>query len=225
MQIIPVIDLKQGQVVHAVRGDRAQYQAIHAHSVLTHSSAIDAVLSGFLSVFPFKRFYIADLDAIMGAGTHDPLIKKLADDHPEIEFWLDNGSQLADIDNSQPNLKWVIGTESQRFPPCKSDHDFMLSLDFKNQQPAGLPDWFSQAQYWPNTVIAMTLSKVGSNAGPDLDKLIELTQNYPNKHFVAAGGVRNYRDLLKLKEIGIHAALVATALHAGTIAKHELKNL
>lgn len=225
MQIIPVIDLKQGQVVHAVRGDRAQYQAIHAHSVLTKSSAIDAVLSGFLSLFPFKRFYIADLDAIMGVGSHDPLIKKLADDFPAIEFWLDNGSQLADIDNNQPNLKWVIGTESQRFPPYKSDHDFILSLDFKNQQPVGLSDWFSQAQYWPDTIIAMTLSRVGSNAGPDLDKLIALMQHHPNKHWVAAGGVRDYQDLSKLKEIGIHAALVATALHAGTIAKHELKNL
>ncbi len=225
MQIIPVIDLKDGQVVHAVRGDRAHYQAIHTHSILTSSSKLDAVLAGFLSVFPFKRFYIADLNAIMGADTHYPLIKKLADDHPEIEFWLDNGSQLAAIDNDLPNLKWVVGTESQRFHPCKSEHDFILSLDFKNQQPAGLPDWFKQTQYWPQIVIAMTLSKVGSNAGPDFDKLIELTLNHPNKHFVAAGGIRDCEDLAKLDEIGVHAALLATALHSGAISKHDLENL
>ena len=225
MQIIPVIDLKDGQVVHAVRGDRANYRAIHRHSILTPSSEPHDVLASFLALHPFKKFYIADLNAIAGTGDHYPLILSLAQTHPEIEFWLDNGSQLSVTNNDQANLKRVIGTESQRSPPDNSNQDFILSLDFKDQRPAGLADWFSQSQFWPNTIIAMTLNRVGSNNGPDFEKLIDLKQHHPEKHLVAAGGVRDAGDLSKLKTIGIYAALLATALHSGAISKQDIQNL
>lgn len=225
MQIIPVIDMKDGLVVHAVRGDRANYQAIHKHSVLTNSSDIHAVLAGFLRLHRFQRFYIADLNAIIGSSDHYPLLQALAEAHPEIEFWLDNGSQLSAIKHQQANLKWVIGTESQQTAPCVSTHDFILSLDYKDQLPAGPVEWFSQPQYWPNTVIVMTLSRVGSNSGPDFDKLSALQQTHPDKHFVAAGGVRDHNDLLQLKNTNIHAALLATALHSGAISARDIQNL
>ena len=225
MHIIPVIDLKDGMVVHAVRGDRANYQTIHQHSVLTNKSDINSVLAGFLALHPFKRFYIADLNAITRSGNHDALIQSLAHAHPDIEFWLDNGSQLAGIKNDEANLKWVIGTESQQTPPCTLNHEYILSLDFKNELPAGLTAWFSQTEFWPKNIIVMTLSRVGSNNGPDFEKLSSLRQTHPNKHFIAAGGIRHYNDLLKLKNIGIGAALLATALHSGAISGPEIQNL
>lgn len=225
MQIIPVIDLKDGMVVHAVRGDRANYRPIHKHSVLTDHSDIEAVLTGFLKLYPFKQFYIADLNAITGTGDHNSLIKALAKAHPDIEFWLDNGSQLSAVKNDLPNLTWVIGTESQQNPPCTASHNFILSLDFKNQQPIGLADWFKQSQFWPDCIIAMTLSRVGSNSGPDLEKLTALKRSHPNKHFIAAGGIRHCTDLLKLKNIDIRAALLATALHSGAIGKYDIQSL
>ncbi|MGY6274791.1 HisA/HisF-related TIM barrel protein [Methylomonas sp. MgM2] len=225
MQIIPVIDLKDGLVVHAVRGDRANYQAVHHHSILTDSSDINAVLAGFLALHPFKRFYIADLNAINGLGNHYPLIQSLARAHPSIEFWLDNGNQLSCIDKDRTNMTWVIGTESQQAPPCASNRDFILSLDFKNEQPAGLADWFNHTQFWPKDIIVMTLSRVGGNDGPDFGKLNELQQSHPHKRFIAAGGIRDHDDLLKLKRININAALSATALHTGAISEQEIQNL
>ena len=96
MHIIPVIDFKDGQAVHAVRGDRQHYQPIHLHSRLTACSSIDAVMSGFLNLYPFRTFYIADLNAITGQGEHNALIADLLARHADIEFWIDNGSRLAD---------------------------------------------------------------------------------------------------------------------------------
>ncbi|WAR43521.1 HisA/HisF-related TIM barrel protein [Methylomonas rapida] len=225
MQIIPVIDLKDGQVVHAVRGDRANYQPIHHHSVLSASSHIDAVLAGFLEIFPFKRFYIADLNAITGTDDHQALIAAVLAAHPEIEFWLDDGSPLSRLQSPVPNLKQVIGTESQQEPPGLTQHDYILSLDFKNERASGPASWFSESRYWPSTVIAMTLHRVGSNNGPDFDKLVQLRQSHPDKRLVAAGGIRNYADLVQLKAMGVHTALLATALHAGAIGTPELENL
>lgn len=225
MQIIPVIDLKNGVVVYAQRGERARYQPIHLHSILTASSEINAVMAGFLHLYPFKTFYIADLNAITGPGHHRPIIEQLLETYPHIEFWIDNGSQLSQINAGPPNRQWIIGTESQQSPARQSGQPFILSLDYKNNQPAGHLSWFEQSQFWPDKVIVMTLSRVGSNDGPDMEKLAAFRRLHPTKQFIAAGGVRHADDLENLKKHNINAALLATALHAGTISGEQIKNL
>lgn len=225
MQIIPVIDLKDGLVVHAVRGNREKYQPIHLHSQLTKTSDIQAVLNSFLQLYSFKQFYIADLNAITGAGNHQQLIDSVLSTHPDIDFWLDNGCQFSEINNIHSNLKQIIATESQRLPPSTSTQKFILSLDYKNQQTMGHDTWFEQSDFWPDVVIAMTLNRVGSGLGPDIEKLTALQQSHPEKHWVAAGGIRHLMDLKLLEKNHIHAALLATALHSGRINSQILHNL
>lgn len=224
MQIIPVIDLKGGIVVHAVGGDRQHYQAIHRHSTLTSESDIDTVLQAFLALHAFGVFYVADIDAISGTGNHHAVIDRIAEQWPEIEFWVDNGSSLADLTPGHSKRKTVIGTESQSGHPMRSAHDFILSLDYKQQLPVGDRAWFSDCGYWPERVIVMTLNRVGSNLGPDFDQLATLRATNPNTRLIAAGGVRDGRDLDRLERIGIDAVLVATALHTGAIDASDLRN-
>jgi phosphoribosylformimino-5-aminoimidazole carboxamide ribotide isomerase len=222
MQIVPVIDLKDGQVVHAVRGERSTYQPIHLHSILTASSAFEDVLNAFLRFYPFKTFYIADLNAICGKGDHAELIQSVLKNHPDNEFWIDNGSQLglAAFDYPQ-NYKPIIATESQQSMPQQIDERFILSLDYK-QQALGHADWFIHSQYWPARVIVMTLTRVGSQVGPDFEKLQLLKTRFPAKQFIAAGGVRNGQDLQALKLMGISGVLLATALHNGVITSSDI---
>ncbi len=225
MQIIPVIDLKDGLVVHAVRGNREYYQPIHQSSQLTDFSDFYTVLQRFLQLYPFKRFYIADLDAISGSGSHQALIDDVMQSHPDIQFWLDNGCQFTEIKSAQPNLQQVIGTESQQLPPSALAKDYVLSLDYKDQQGKGPAAWFDQSLYWPDVVIAMTLNQVGSDSGPDREKLTQLQRAHPEKQWVAAGGIRHQADLVWLEKNGIHSALLATALHNGSLDRQILKNL
>ena len=51
MQIIPVIDLKDGVVVHARQGKREHYQAISTN--LCQSADIYKVIEAFLGVYDF----------------------------------------------------------------------------------------------------------------------------------------------------------------------------
>ncbi len=224
MRVIPVIDLKDGQVVHAVRGARDNYQPIHYSSRLTESSDIHIVLTRFLELYPFDCFYIADIDAICGKGDHKNLIARVIEQNRHIEFWIDNGSQLSEITANHPNMKSVIGTESQKYPPKAVFSEYILSLDF-NQQALGAQEWFSSNYYWPNDVIVMTLARVGSNSGPDFYKLKQLLALHPGKRFVAAGGVRHYRDLQQLAKMRISSVLVASALHSGIITGNDIAEL
>ena len=62
MNIIPVIDIRDGIVVHARGGERANYQPLK--SLLTQSVKLEQVIDDLLAWYPFKQLYIADLDAI-----------------------------------------------------------------------------------------------------------------------------------------------------------------
>src|SRR5579872_6031882 len=93
MEVIPVLDLKQGVVVHARLGRRDQYRPIETPLAST-SSPVD-VARGLLAIHPFETFYIADLDAIEGAGDNDAALTRLKTELPNLVFWVDNG--VADL--------------------------------------------------------------------------------------------------------------------------------
>lgn len=223
LKIIPVIDLKNGLVVHAKRGDRENYQPIK--SVLTPHSDIYSVLNSFLTLHNFESFYIADLDAITYQNNQHDLIEQVLSDFPKITFWVDAGYQKAR--NFLPNYLPVLGSE------CFTDDNFhelenfkkrfILSLDFDaKDEKLGSQKFFSQNESWSENVIVMTLNRVGSSQGVAIDLLAEFKRDYPKTNFIAAGGVRTCEDLMLLKKIGIEQVLVASALHSGAITQNDL---
>ena len=225
MKIIPVIDLKDGVVVHAQQGMREQYQPISTR--LCQSSDIYQVINAFLGVYDFDTIYIADLNAITHQGDHGILITEVVTSFPDIVFWIDKGHQQFNKypDNHLP----VLGTECYNDETVLELKDFnnhfILSLDYSLSRELGAKSLFSNQDLWPETIIIMTLNRVGSNQGPDLDKLNWFSRQYPHKHFIAAGGIRNTADLLALKQVGVQQALIASALHSGAIGRKDIKNL
>ncbi|TAN66068.1 MAG: nickel transporter [Methylobacter sp.] len=226
MKIIPVIDLKNGVVVHARQGNREHYRPINTD--LCKSSDVFQVIDAFLGVYGFDTFYIADLNAITHQGDHDRLITEVLTRFPQITFWVDKGYQTYAEDVPFPeNILPVLGSESYRNETISEikayKNNFILSLDYSNSNTLGAESLFSDSTLWPKNIIIMTLERVGSDYGPDLEKLTEFCKQYPNKNFIAAGGIRNKRDLMALSEAGIHQALVASALHSGAIKTKDIK--
>ena len=225
MKIIPVIDLKDGVVVHARLGVREHYQPINTN--LCRSSDIYRVIEAFLGVYDFDTFYIADLNAITGQGDHEHLISQVLKHYPHIVFWIDSGYQR--VDPHPANYMPVLGSEcynDDKVLELKAfDKRFILSLDYSASEALGADRLFTDPNLWPDTIIVMTLNRVGSHQGPDLDKLDEFCSRYPHKQFVAAGGIRNITDLQVLKQIGVQQALVASALHSGSIGRVEIEKL
>ena len=226
MEVIPVLDLKSGQVVHARFGQRDTYRPIE--TPLSPSSRPADVLAGLLRLHPFRRLYVADLDAIEGRGSHAALLADLARAHPGLEIWVDAGVRHAEAVAAlrAAGLAPVLGSESQRdeslLLACRNDPGVVLSLDFRGATFQGPSVILTTPALWPARVIAMTLAAVGAGAGPDMALLADVMRRADGRAVYAAGGVRDAADLRRLADLGAAGALVASALHAGTLGSDEL---
>lgn len=227
MDVIPVIDIKNGQVVHAQGGRRDSYRPIQ--TPLSPTSAPADVAAGLLRLAPFRHLYIADLDAIEARPPNDAAIRSIAEAVPGVELWVDNG-----IGDAPAALAWlerwphclVIGSESQRNPvtivSLRDEPRVLLSLDFRGdvfQGPAVLLD---DPSLWPARVIVMTLARVGGAAGPDTERVATIVARANGRAVFGAGGVRHGADIGALQTAGAAGVLVATALHTGALARAEL---
>ena len=225
MRLIPVIDLKNGVVVHAQRGQRDNYLPIN--SPLSPSANVYDVIEAFLQLNGFDIIYVADLNAITQQGDNQALIYDVLRRYPMITFWLDAGYQSPSLAFAgMSNYRPILGSECCTAKQMAVTKNALLSLDFSaDDEPLGEACLFDDSQLWSEQVIIMTLARVGSNTGVDSEKLRYYQQSYPQTDFIAAGGVRNIADLQKLKAIGINSVLVASALHAKTISKADIANL
>lgn len=230
MEVIPVIDLKGGVVVHARAGDRKAYQPLA--SPFLEGSAPDAVVRALLRLFPFRSLYIADLDAIEGRGDHDAVATRIAEIAPSLDIWVDRGigSAVAAAHWLERNpARLVIGSESQRdasvLAALSGNPRLVLSLDFRGEAFQGPEALLNDAALWPKRIIVMTLARVGSGAGPDVARLSAIAARAPDRLVYAAGGVRNLTDLRAAEQAGASGALVATALHSGAITADDLRRL
>lgn len=229
MQLIPVIDIKDGEVVRAFRGERDSYRPIV--TPLASSSAPEQVVAGFLRLHPFSTIYIADLDAIEGRAGHAEMVLALAEAFPQLRFWVDDGAS-----DEQRLRRWLIS--SARIDPVAGSESLVssgptqwltreprivLSLDFRGETFLGPHDLLASPEAWPRRVIAMTLGRVGSFEGPDIGLLKRLGRLAEGRHFYAAGGIRDARDLEALERAGASGVLIASALHDGRLSSADLR--
>ena len=223
MQIIPVIDIRNGAVMHARAGDRDSYKPIS--TPLAATSAPADVVAGFLTLHPFEKIYIADLDAIQGRGGNRYEIGALSECFPALRFMVDSGARFSDW-RGAARVDCVIGSESLRdgdsLHAAKHESNVVLSLDFRDDVFLG-PDALDESpKLWPHQVIVMTLTRVGVSAGPDFARVSQIIERAGDRRVFAAGGVRGADDLERLEAIGAAGALVATALHDGALTRADL---
>jgi uncharacterized protein related to proFAR isomerase len=161
MDVIPVIDLKGGTVVHARMGERDRYRPIET-PLARGSDPLD-VVTGLMSLHPFSTLYVADLDAITGSGDNRTALQRLTRAFPALTLWVDGG--IADFEAAADWLQQglghlVLGSETQRdatlAQQLADNRRVVLSLDFRGDDFQGPPDLLAQAEHWPQRVIAMT---------------------------------------------------------------------
>tara|TARA_R110002050_G_scaffold269917_2_gene412479 strand:- start:10517 stop:11224 length:708 start_codon:yes stop_codon:yes gene_type:complete len=228
VEIIPVIDVLGGKVVHARGGVRSQYPLLK--SVLTTHCDPISVIRDLLAWQSFSTIYIADLDAILGLRQNTVLYQSLAEQFAQVIFFLDAGihskqswQQLIDYSNIKP----VIGSETLTDISWLSEPEIrqkgILSLDFQHGEFLGHQSLLEQPKLWADTIIAMNIDHIGAQSGPDVELLTALQKKALNSEVIASGGVRSEQDLLDLASRGIQRVLVASALHDGRISKASIE--
>jgi len=238
MKIIPVMDILNGVVVHAVRGRRSEYQPLK--SVLCASAEpLDVALA--FKALGFSELYVADLDAITGERANFSVLKQIAD-VTGLRLMVDAG--IANLKRAEKVLsshvsKVIIGTETLSSMSFVGEavkflgkERVVVSLDLKGEKvisgfelgrfrnPVDLLREFQGMGV--DQIIVLDLARVGSGEGVNTPILKEVLRNLKIKVFVG-GGVRDIKDLVELKNIGVFGVLIATALHSGRISLEGLR--
>jgi phosphoribosylformimino-5-aminoimidazole carboxamide ribotide isomerase len=240
MRVIPVIDLKSGAAVHAVRGERERYRPLRSR-IVAGSDPVQ-VARAVREALGLDELYVADLDAIAGGAGHSESLTALA---REVRVMVDAG--VTEAPAVRPLLELgaarvVLGTETlaglaalERLRSELPAAPLVLSLDIREGRVLspdaelarlGPADALARLRrFGTREVIVLDLARVGSGAGPDVALVRELSARFPELELLAGGGVRNAADLNALAEAGAAGALVATALHNGAIESDDLRAL
>jgi phosphoribosylformimino-5-aminoimidazole carboxamide ribotide isomerase len=227
MRIVPVLDLKGGAVVHARRGNRADYAPLR--SSLVEGCDPVTVAHALCALCRTRSLYVADLDALAGEPIDVATLNAL---RAVAEPWVDAGATTPDraaLLQKARAARNVVGTESlgpdariggRRAAPAPP---LVLSVDLRDgrlispdPQLAGCePAAAAPLARGLNVreLLVIDVARVGAGAGPPLDAVAELNAALPGVAIYAGGGVRDRDDLRALESVGATGALVATALH------------
>ncbi|MGE4195260.1 MAG: HisA/HisF-related TIM barrel protein [Pseudodesulfovibrio sp.] len=239
MEIIPVIDLLNGEAVAAIRGERSVYRPVKSDIVDT-SVPLD-VARALLGVTGCRTMYVADLDAIQGRAWHMDVLRELFS--LPVEFIVDAGVSGPDEVLALTELgsgRAILGTETL---PSLSMLDEMAgaagrdrvlpSLDVRNgtvltaaPELQGLHPLDGLARLVDmglDTFILLTLDVVGTGGGPDWPLLEAAVRKFPAIDILAGGGIASPDDLRRGAALGLTGGLTATALHRGWITAADVK--
>lgn len=233
-QLVGVIDLRGGQAVHAVAGQRHRYRPVE-HPSLACTGDPQQLVGHFLSL-GIVQLYLADLDAIVSATPQtellDNLIQSVPNDcHVMIDIgWRGDESaarcrQLQSWRDRFPRLAFIAASETAGSAVAA---ERLRSLVGRDRVIAGL-DYFDLA--WLNAkfterdwlavlerlgidrLLVLDLNTVGTRQGPTTGPVCRrLKTRFPASTVFTGGGIRNAEDLRQLRQCGGDHFLVATAL-------------
>jgi phosphoribosylformimino-5-aminoimidazole carboxamide ribotide isomerase len=239
MQILPVIDLMNGQVVRGVAGRRKEYKP--TVSRLTKSTDPIDVALAFREHFAFEEIYVADLDAIAGNSAALSVFADLM--RRGFRLWIDAG--LRGRGDASPLLDCgvatvIAGLETLNGPEALSEllalaspSRVVFSLDLKAGRPlTHSHEWLANNPFviveqavklGVKRVLVLDLAQVGAGAGIGTEALCRrLHDAFPTVELAAGGGVRDLHDVDTMRRAGLHWLLIASALHDGQLTPTHL---
>ena len=227
MEIYPAIDLYGGKAVRLYKGDYAQMTVYSAHPELV---AKDFAAAGA------KSIHLVDLE---GAKTGKPenltAIRKILD---ETDLFAEVGGGIRSLETVERYLsigvgRVILGTAAVTDPAfleaalAKYGEKIAVGVDLKDGFVA-IKGWteksaltaagfFSQMErLGVKTVICTDISRDGAMQGTNRGLYRELSQAY-HLELIASGGVSSLEDVLALKAMGLHGAIIGKAYYIGAI--------
>ena len=227
MEIYPAIDLYGGKAVRLYKGDYAQMTVYSAHPELV---AKDFAAAGA------KSIHLVDLE---GAKTGKPenltAIRKILD---ETDLFAEVGGGIRSLETVERYLsigvgRVILGTAAVTDPAfleaalAKYGEKIAVGVDLKDGFVA-IKGWTEKSaltaagffshmeRLGVKTVICTDISRDGAMQGTNRGLYRELSQAY-HLNLIASGGVSSLEDVLALKAMGLHGAIIGKAYYIGAI--------
>jgi len=232
MQIIPVLDIMNGQVVRGVAGDRANYAPIR--SALVDSSEPEIVARALIRATSAEAIYIANLDMLRW-GTSEFDVRILPEWNGTIFLDIGGLSQEPPDARFRMIAAFEVGERvafvRETFQQHRAAKPPAFSVDLRNGSLIGAwAEWGLRSpkdaialvdRVWEigfRTVIVLDVARVGIGQGTGTEALcIAIRERYPAMEIITGGGVRSWDDVNRLADCGIDGVLVSSAIHDGTL--------
>lgn len=233
VKVIPVIDVKEGLVVHAMRGFRELYKPL-SNSIYGTCDPFELIAK--LVSEGFKTIYVADLDSIEGKKVNDKILNFLrkleaeviADIGIDSEEKLKSAIELIDYPvvatESAPSLSFlhralkVCGERAFLSLDIKSGVVVSKALEIAGKSMEEVEEFLSEVDV--RKVILIDFDRIGSCSGPNIDGAKRLARRGFETY--VGGGIRDFNDIIELRKVGASGVLVSSALHSGVIKARDL---
>ena len=235
MELIPAIDIIDGQCVRLTKGDYAQKTVYRNHPW--------DVAKEF-ETYGFKRLHVVDLDGAKAKHiVNSEVLQKITTEtsltvdfgggiktDEDIEKAFANGAQMVTVGsiavtNPELFLSWIKKYGADRMILGADVRNGKISINGWKEDSSEdlLPFLRKYVDAGVTNVLCTEISKDGTLQGPAIDLYKRIMQEYPNLHLIASGGVSSIDDIKALEAAGIPAVVFGKAIYEGRINLKELE--
>ena len=239
MQLIPAIDLLNGQCVRLFQGD---------FNDITYYDKDPVSLAKYYESLGLSRLHLVDLDGTRdGISKNENIVEQIIDS-TNLEVQMGGGlrsmSQISKWLESSINYL-VIGSYAIEniadFNLFLNDEDkrrFIIALDVRTdisppevmikgwKESSGMDLWSLIKEFIDfgfNDFLITDIQKDGTLQGPNIELYDRCMKLSPSSRFICSGGVSSIEDLIRLRDKSIHAAVAGKSLLENKISQKEIK--
>ena len=234
IELIPAIDIINGQCVRLTKGDYDQ-------KTVYHDSPADVACE--FEEIGFQRLHIVDLDGakskhivncsvLRRVTTETHLVVDFGGGiktDEDIEKAFDNGAAMVTIGSiavTQPErfMGWMEKYGSERLILGADVRNGKISINGWKEDSTEdlLPFLRKYIDAGVKNVLCTEISKDGTLQGPAIELYQRVMEAYPDIHLIASGGVSCIDDIKALDKAGIPAVVFGKAIYEGKINLKEL---
>ena len=234
IELIPAIDIINGQCVRLTKGDYDQKKV--------YNDDPTAVAKEFEQL-GFKRLHIVDLDGAKSKHiVNDAVLRKITTEtelivdfgggiktEEDIEKAFEAGASMVTVGSiavTNPALfiSWLEKYGADKMILGADVRNGMISINGwkEDSKEELLPFLKKYIDAGVKNVLCTEISKDGTLQGPAVGLYKEVMKAYPQLHLIASGGVSKKEDIEKLECEGIPAVVFGKAIYEGRIDLKEL---
>lgn len=233
IQLIPAIDIIDGQCVRLTKGDYDQ-KTVYGDPL---QMAQQFERTGY------KRLHMVDLDGAKSRHiVNSHVLRRISTEtsltidfgggiktDDDLRTAFDCGAQMVTVGSvavTHPDLflKWVSQYGPDRLILGADVRNGKISINGWKEDSAEdlLPFLRRYVEAGVRNVLCTEISKDGTLAGPAIELYQSVMSQYPSLHLIASGGVSSIDDIRALDRAGIPAVVFGKAIYEGRIDLSEL---